>query len=97
MNQVKESLSPELNREQVFQSGEGTGKSGSFFFFSHDKRFIIKTMTSSELSTFLRIQDAYLNHLNENPNSLLVKIFGVFTLYPQGMGKVHVMLMENTL
>ena len=39
-----ESLNPEMNREMVFNSGEGAGKSGSFFFFSHDKRFIIKTM-----------------------------------------------------
>ena len=30
------SLSPCLNRKQVFSAGEGSGKSGSFFFFSHD-------------------------------------------------------------
>ena len=55
MKQIEYSLSPEKNKEQVFQSGEGSGKSGSFFFFSHDKRFIIKTMTSSELKTFLKM------------------------------------------
>ncbi len=42
---IKESLSTEKNREMVFKAGESQGKSGSFFFFSHDKRFIIKTMT----------------------------------------------------
>ena len=55
MKQVEESLSPSKNREQVFQMGEGAGKSGSFFFYSHDRRFIIKTMTDEELSTFLKI------------------------------------------
>jgi len=30
------SLDPEPNREMVFKAGEGCGKSGSFFFFTHD-------------------------------------------------------------
>ena len=43
------SLSPKFNREAVFKAGEGAGRSGSFFFFSHDRKFIIKTMTDAEL------------------------------------------------
>lgn len=39
------SLSPKLNRDMVFKAGEGAGASGSFFFFSHDRKFIIKTMS----------------------------------------------------
>jgi hypothetical protein len=31
-----ESLSPKFNRDMVFKAGEGAGRSGSFFFFSHD-------------------------------------------------------------
>ena len=49
---IKKSLSPELNRDMVFKAGESQGKSGSFFFFSHDKKFIIKTMTNQDLDTF---------------------------------------------
>jgi hypothetical protein len=33
---IRESLSTELNRERAFKAGESQGKSGSFFFFSHD-------------------------------------------------------------
>ena len=33
---IKYSLSPDNNRDQAFKAGEGQGKSGSFFFFSHD-------------------------------------------------------------
>ena len=47
------SLHPKNNREMVFKAGEGQGRSGSFFFFSYDNRFIIKTMTSQELQLFL--------------------------------------------
>ena len=50
------SLSPKFNLEQVFKAGEGAGKSGSFFFFSHDKKFIIKTMTDEELELFRKLQ-----------------------------------------
>jgi len=42
---VLKSLKPERNRSSVFKAGEASGASGSFFFFSHDKQFIIKTMT----------------------------------------------------
>jgi len=42
--QILESLSPSANNKAVFKAGESTGKSGSFFFFSHDRKFIIKTM-----------------------------------------------------
>ena len=39
------SLDPERNSASVFKAGEASGASGSFFFFSADKRFIVKTMT----------------------------------------------------
>ena len=38
------SLDIEYNKEKIIKSGEGSGKSGSFFFFSNDNRFLIKTM-----------------------------------------------------
>lgn len=47
------SLDADLNRSRVFKAGEASGKSGSFFFFSHDKNFIIKTMTEDEKSFFI--------------------------------------------
>ena len=81
----------------VFSAGEGAGRSGSFFFFSHDKKFIIKTMTKGELYLFLRIQRNLANHYAQVPNSLLAKIFGVFTVKMHHVDAVHVMLMENVL
>ena len=44
---LKKSLDPaiEKNIEAIRKAGEGMGKSGSFFFFSHDNEFLIKTMT----------------------------------------------------
>ena len=33
---IIESLSVEQNQKQIFRAGEGSGASGSFFFFSYD-------------------------------------------------------------
>ena len=81
----------------VFKAGEGAGRSGSFFFFSHDKKFIIKTMTKAELDLFLRLLPSLAHHYKKVPDSLLVKKFGVFTVKRRGVQAVHIMLMENTL
>ena len=39
-----QSLSLEENRQMIFKSGQGAGASGSFFFFSHDFKYVIKTI-----------------------------------------------------
>lgn len=80
----------------VFKSGEGAGRSGSFFFFSHDRKFIIKTMTKQELSLYLNKLPLFSQHIKTNKGTLLAKIFGVFTINSEYMKEVHVMLMENT-
>lgn len=81
----------------IFKSGESAGRSGSFFFFSHDRKWIIKTMTKTELDLFLSKLDLFATHFKNNKNSLLAKIFGVFTVNTKEMHKVHIMLMENTM
>ena len=42
---LEHSFSPLLNYDQVFKAGEGSGKSGSFFFLTHDEKFMIKTIS----------------------------------------------------
>ena len=91
------SLSPKFNREMVFKAGEGAGRSGSFFFFSHDRKFIIKTMTKGELDLFLQILPQLSEHHKKTPRSLLSKILGVFTVKMRKVDPVHLMLMENTM
>ncbi|CAI2386238.1 unnamed protein product [Moneuplotes crassus] len=93
---IIESLSPEFNRDMVFKAGEGQGKSGSFFFFSHDRRFIIKTMNDEEYQTFKRIFRKYTRHLLKHQDSLLARIFGIFTVKREKLTPVHLILMGNT-
>jgi len=81
----------------VFKAGEGAGRSGSFFFFSHDGRYIVKTMTKNELQLMLKLLPSYSEHFKANPTSLLAKIVGVFTVKTEHMNEVHIMCMENTV
>jgi len=82
---IKLSLCPTFNRTNVFKAGEASGASGSFFFFSHNKEFVVKTMTSAEKHFFVdRFALPYFEHLKQNPNSLLARIYGIYTVKIKG-------------
>lgn len=61
--QLLSSLDIIKNKEKVFQAGEGAGASGSFFFFSHDNRFLLKTIPPNEKKVLLNLLDDYFLHL----------------------------------
>jgi 1-phosphatidylinositol-4-phosphate 5-kinase len=82
---IVRSLSPELNRDSVFKAGESQGKSGSFFFFSHDKNFIIKTMTDSDLLAFKKTFSDYFRNVSAFPNCLLARIYGIYSVEMEDM------------
>lgn len=95
---VIRSLNPEANSKAIQNAGESQGKSGSFFFFSHDSRFIIKTMTPGELETFKGMFRDYFEYLTyKNKTSMLARIYGIFTVYLEDIVPIHLILMKNTL
>ena len=65
---VKMSLCPVLNRDNLFKAGQGAGQSGSFFFFSKDNKFIIKTLRGDEKKVLLDMLDDFIEYLEENDN-----------------------------
>jgi hypothetical protein len=71
------------------------GKSGSFFFFTTDNRFIIKTISESEQKTLLEeLIHPYYDLVMENDHTFLSRIYGLYTL-KMGLSKVTIILMEN--
>lgn len=48
------------------------GKSGSLFFFSHDMKFIVKTLPKREAKLLLEILPNYFQHVNQNPGPALL-------------------------
>jgi hypothetical protein len=52
-------------------------KSGQFFFYSYDGKYMIKTQTKEECVLLRDIMPQYVEHLSSNPNSLLVRFYGM--------------------
>jgi len=75
-----------------------SGKSGALFWFSADGRFVLKTVTSTELRNLLFMLPKYERHLQENRDSLLTRFFGAycFTLC-EGGDEVRIVAMNNVL
>lgn len=60
---------------------ESEGKSGSFFFFSHDGRFLIKTISNNELNTMIgKFMENYFEYMNNTPDSLIARVYGIYTI-----------------
>ena len=72
------------------------GKSGSFFYFTRDFRYIIKTVTESEERFLQKIAYRYYSHMRNHPNSLIVRFFGLHKvrLAPE-QRYITVVVMEN--
>lgn len=75
------------------------GKSGSFFYYSRDFRFIIKTIHHSEHKQLLRMLKDYHHHVKDNPNTLISQFYGLhrvkMPLFRGGSRKVHFVVMNN--
>lgn len=72
------------------------GKSGSFFYFTHDRRYIIKTVTSEEEKFLRKIASSYYRHIKDNPDSLIVRLYGLYQVRLAWEQKyISVILMEN--
>ena len=88
-------FSPSKNKSAIEKMSESKGKSGSFFFYSHDRKFIIKTISGDERKTLLNIFHDYFNYIKEHKTTLITKIYGVYTLVIKNASSVNIILMQN--
>ena len=78
-----------------FRTGEG--KSPSFFFFSDNQLFMLKTMKESEFDIVMKqgfLLDYY-KHITTNPDSLLMKIYGIYRIQIADSEPVVFLITEN--
>lgn len=50
--------------------------------FSEDERFLVKTMRKSEMSVLLNMLPGYAAHMEQYPNSLITRFFGLHKVTP---------------
>lgn len=72
------------------------GRSGSFFYFSIDRRFMVKTLTKGEYKLLLDILIDYVNYVRRNPESFLCRFYGMYSIRMYGHRQYFV-VMHNCL
>mmetsp|Transcript_26929 Transcript_26929/g.50305 ORF Transcript_26929/g.50305 Transcript_26929/m.50305 type:complete len:767 (+) Transcript_26929:20-2320(+) len=71
-------------------------KSGQFFFYSHDGRYMIKTQTNEENKFMKRILPHYYRYVTENPHTFLVRIYGMHRVKMYHLHrKTHFVIMQS--
>jgi 1-phosphatidylinositol-4-phosphate 5-kinase len=84
-----------LTSKYILSELGSPGKSGSFFYFSRDYKYIIKTIHHAEHKFLRKILREYYAHVEENPNTLLSQFYGLHRVkIPYGR-KVHFVVMNN--
>ncbi|KAK9766396.1 Phosphatidylinositol-4-phosphate 5-kinase [Basidiobolus ranarum] len=84
-----------LTSKYILSELGSPGKSGSFFYYSQDYRFIIKTIHHTEHKFLRRILPYYYQHVKENPNTLISRFFGLHRVKLPHSRKIHFVVMAN--
>lgn len=84
-----------LTSKYILSELGSPGKSGSFFYFSRDYKYIIKTIHHAEHKLLRRILREYYKHVLENPHTLISQFYGLHRVkIPYGR-KIHFVVMNN--
>ena len=82
--------------DQGFINFISNSKSGQYFFFSHDMKYMIKTLSDDECKFLRRILPHYVRHMTTNPNSLINRYYGLHRVkMPHIRRKLHFVVMNN--
>merc|ERR1711871_68869 len=82
--------------DQGFINFISNSKSGQYFFFSHDMKYMIKTLSDEECKFLRRILPHYVRHMTTNPNSLINRYYGLHRVkMPHIRRKLHFVVMNN--
>jgi hypothetical protein len=75
-------LAPRL----LLSHGRAPGKSGSVFFLSADDQLLVKTIRKQEARLLRALLPRYYDHMMSHPNSLLVRVMGMFSITSESSG-----------
>ncbi|KAI5291626.1 Phosphatidylinositol-4-phosphate 5-kinase, partial [Ascosphaera acerosa] len=84
-----------LTSKYILSELGSPGKSGSFFYFSRDYKYIIKTIHHSEHKLLRRILRDYYQHVDKNPNTLISQFYGLHRVKMAYGRKIHFVVMNN--
>ncbi|EMH74285.1 phosphatidylinositol-4-phosphate 5-kinase, putative, partial [Entamoeba histolytica HM-1:IMSS-B] len=94
-------LTPESMIESICGEGNltppnlGSGKSGSLFMFTKDHKFVIKVIPKREEKILCKIFPLYFSYIQENPQTLIPRFYGMFRIKPQKDEEYRYVVMNN--
>ncbi|KAF3934356.1 hypothetical protein ABW19_dt0202125 [Dactylella cylindrospora] len=84
-----------LTHRYILSELGSPGKSGSFFYFSRDYKYIIKTIHHAEHRYLRKILRDYYNHVTRYPDTLISQFFGLHRVKIPFGRKIHFVIMNN--
>lgn len=72
------------------------GSSGSFFYFTVDNKYVVKTMTKAEVAYLVALLPHLIAYMIQNPASSLVRFYGLYSISMYGSTQRFV-VMNNCL
>ena len=94
-DKIQESFDLNSNFKNLSKFHGSEGKSGSIFFFTHDKKFIIKTISEDELNALINnLLKPYYDLIATKNTTYLTRLYGAYTL-KLGRSEINLVLMEN--
>lgn len=87
---ILNSFIPNLNMDGMYHFKTGDGKSPSFFYFTDNKKIMLKTLKESEMEIIFNKDfiSNYFMHIMKYPKSLLSKIYGVYQIEIKGKSPI---------
>ena len=77
-------------QRNVLDAKYGEGKSGAFFYFTHDSRYLVKTIKKFEVEVMLNTLKKYVQYIDKNPNTILSRVVGLHAIRLYGLTKYFV-------
>ncbi|EGC31083.1 hypothetical protein DICPUDRAFT_82999 [Dictyostelium purpureum] len=93
---IEEFKSSFCSQENPLRELSSPGKSGSFFYFSNNMKYIIKTISKDESKLLRKILPQYIQHIEDNPLTLLPRFYGMFRV--EGVhhsNKIRFIIIDN--
>lgn len=93
------------NNQETLYELSSSGKSGALFYYTKDRKYMLKSIAGREFAQLRKFLKDYLNHLAHNPDSVMTKFYGMYKLEwknPDDNGcmgtkvtKSHIIVMDN--
>ena len=95
---IDEMINSCLPMNNINGISKSQGKSDSFFISTDDNKYMIKTLKKDEFNLLKNsFLENYLNHIIENPTSLLCRLYGLYKLTLAPGDEFLIILMRNVI